>query len=212
MGTSVPYIWTLQDEARGLSTSTAGDMDDVALIRRTLPQAEITSCAAPKSKPAEIDFDEMLSERPSLFTRVAITTKTRPRESLAPESAPASIPTILIPSMLKRMATEIPSSTSRPSKRTKTSSLKKKVTQVLARDSKEEETHSVGVESQVGPVAPHTTTQRAPVVDLESSATVSDQGAAYPDEGGGSLREDLETSFPPPPLARKNRPMSLKSK
>ncbi|GAA0161743.1 hypothetical protein LIER_39288 [Lithospermum erythrorhizon] len=65
----------------------------------------------------------MLLERPSLFTRVAIT----------------SIPAVLIPSKLKRLAKKIPAITSRPSKRLKKSAHTKRNAQVLARHSEEEE-------------------------------------------------------------------------
>ncbi|GAA0157591.1 hypothetical protein LIER_14828 [Lithospermum erythrorhizon] len=59
---------------------------------------------------------------------------------------------------------------------------------------KEFNPEAIGDPPTWGPAAPHTTTPRAPVVDLESSATVSDQGVVHPDEGGAS-RSDA--SFPP---------------
>ncbi|GAA0185077.1 hypothetical protein LIER_32365 [Lithospermum erythrorhizon] len=50
--------------------------------------------------PADVDFDKMLSERPSLFPRVAITTKTKPRASMVLESAPAASPTAIAPALI----------------------------------------------------------------------------------------------------------------
>ncbi|GAA0140583.1 hypothetical protein LIER_01899 [Lithospermum erythrorhizon] len=151
---------------------------------------EIIACMDRDIDPADVDFDEMLSDRPSMFSCVDIATKMRPRESMVPESTstvlpPTSIPAVLILSMLKRMVKDIPTSTLRPSKRVKTSAPKKKATQVLARDSGEEATPSIGFESQVGSAALPATMPRAQVVDLESSATVFGQGVAHPYERGG---------------------------
>ncbi|GAA0151220.1 hypothetical protein LIER_09988 [Lithospermum erythrorhizon] len=73
--------------------------------------------------PADVDFDDMVSDRPTLFSRVAITSKTKPRASVVPESTyvpppttgstfpttthpPTNIPLAKIPSMLKRLARE----------------------------------------------------------------------------------------------------------
>ncbi|GAA0183293.1 hypothetical protein LIER_30729 [Lithospermum erythrorhizon] len=95
------------------------------------------------------------------------------------------------------MAREIPASTSRPSKQTKTFALKKKATKVLARDSEEDTTPSLGGESQVGPVAPQATTPQALVVDLESSATgkAAVAGSSLPDYDGRYL--NLPYTIPP---------------
>ncbi|GAA0154548.1 hypothetical protein LIER_12495 [Lithospermum erythrorhizon] len=88
-----------------------------------MEKEEITSYTGRDKAPAGFDFDEMLSEQPSLFPRVAITTKTKPRASMVAESTPASPPVaisaILIPSMLKRLEKDVPASTSQPSKRAK---------------------------------------------------------------------------------------------
>ncbi|GAA0183388.1 hypothetical protein LIER_30807 [Lithospermum erythrorhizon] len=144
----------LQDEAKSLPTYIAADIEAVVRIQSILPQGvnklpwyafndeamlvktclvydkefnfevgeEITSYIARETTPVDVNFDEMLSKRPSLFTRVAITTK--PREFMAPESAPAiplaatpaisptTIPAAKIPSTLKRLAKEILASTS----------------------------------------------------------------------------------------------------
>ncbi|GAA0174158.1 hypothetical protein LIER_27604 [Lithospermum erythrorhizon] len=80
---------------------------------------------------AEAAYQEELVTYATKGPSVVITSKTKPRESLVPlpaSAAPLStgILAILIPSMLKRMAKEIPASTSRPSKRTKTSAPKQK--------------------------------------------------------------------------------------
>ncbi|GAA0166901.1 hypothetical protein LIER_21958 [Lithospermum erythrorhizon] len=92
--------------------------------------------------PQLVDFDDMLMDRPSLFTRMAITTKTKPRELLVSEAVSSSPPTIgmalptpSINPLLKRMASDAPTD-SQPSKRAKKYSLvQKKRTQVLVRDS-----------------------------------------------------------------------------
>ncbi|GAA0141728.1 hypothetical protein LIER_35447 [Lithospermum erythrorhizon] len=217
MTIGVPHIWTLRDDAKSLSTPTTADMDAMAKLEANLPQKEnklhwyafcdeamleISSYVAGGSKSNESDFDEMLSERPPLFTRMAITTKTKPRDSMVPEStsaAPLPSTVIVAPvvnSILKRMVKDIHASTSRPSNRLKKSLPKKKTTQVLARDSNEEVTQSLGVESQVGPVAQHAIPQQASVVDLDSSTTISDQGVAHPSEGRVSLHEELNASLP----------------
>ncbi|GAA0167648.1 hypothetical protein LIER_22531 [Lithospermum erythrorhizon] len=47
---------------------------------------EIATMAA-SFAPQLVDFDAMLMDRPSLFTRMSITTKTKPRESMVPEAA-----------------------------------------------------------------------------------------------------------------------------
>ncbi|GAA0168203.1 hypothetical protein LIER_22971 [Lithospermum erythrorhizon] len=74
---------------------------------------EIAIYATFASKPNEIDFGEMLSERHSIFTRVAITSKIKPNESLIPVlgSTPplptSTIPAHVVSSVLKRLASEI---------------------------------------------------------------------------------------------------------
>ncbi|GAA0167947.1 hypothetical protein LIER_22779 [Lithospermum erythrorhizon] len=63
------------------------------------------------TEPKLVDFDDMLIDHPSLFARVAIIMKTKPRESVVPESistSPPSTNNVLIPAidpLLKRMAT-----------------------------------------------------------------------------------------------------------
>ncbi|GAA0152423.1 hypothetical protein LIER_10907 [Lithospermum erythrorhizon] len=80
----------------------------------------------------------MFSERPSMFPRVAMTTKRKPRASMVldPTSAAphATIPAAKVLSMLKSPTKEIPASTSQPSIRAKKLALKKKTTQLLAQD------------------------------------------------------------------------------
>ncbi|GAA0139652.1 hypothetical protein LIER_01153 [Lithospermum erythrorhizon] len=76
-------------------------------------------------KPNKIDFGEMLSQWSSILKRVAITSKTRPRKSLIPESESAApIPSNIIPahtvtSMLKRLASDVFGPAPHPSKRVK---------------------------------------------------------------------------------------------
>ncbi|GAA0173160.1 hypothetical protein LIER_26833 [Lithospermum erythrorhizon] len=49
------------------------------------------------SIPNEIDFGEMLLERASIFTHVAITIKTKPRESMVPKSTFSAPPSNVLP-------------------------------------------------------------------------------------------------------------------
>ncbi|GAA0153201.1 hypothetical protein LIER_11499 [Lithospermum erythrorhizon] len=95
-------------------------------------------------------------------------------ESTSDVPHPTTIPSISIPLMLKRLAEEVPISSSRPSKRTKTFSPKKKTAQVLAWDSGDDATHSLGGESQVGLVPQQLVRQQVAMVDLDSSTTISD--------------------------------------
>ncbi|GAA0153499.1 hypothetical protein LIER_11722 [Lithospermum erythrorhizon] len=99
-------------------------MDKAALVKAGLvydkdfnPEApgdpssweEIISYTDTEKAPADVDFDDMVSDRPPLFSRVAITTKTKPRASMVPESTsttplatgsnppPTTIPLVKIP-------------------------------------------------------------------------------------------------------------------
>ncbi|GAA0167603.1 hypothetical protein LIER_22492 [Lithospermum erythrorhizon] len=149
----------------------------------------------------EVDFDAMLGERPSFFDRVKIKSKMKPRESMVPADfvhvAPLPLTVVLVPqvrSMLKRIANDIPTSTSNPSKKAKKVVSPKKSSKPLARDSGEEETCS-----QVGPVVPKATLPTI-VVDVASSVTLSDPVPHHRDnlhEGRISLREELNAPFPP---------------
>ncbi|GAA0150997.1 hypothetical protein LIER_09813 [Lithospermum erythrorhizon] len=74
----------------------------------------------------EVDFDEMLGEKPSFFDRVKIKSKTKPRESMVlADFAPATplpsipVPTPQVRTMLKRIAEDISNPTSNPSKKAK---------------------------------------------------------------------------------------------
>ncbi|GAA0149571.1 hypothetical protein LIER_43064 [Lithospermum erythrorhizon] len=113
---------------------------------------ELVTYAVGGLKPNEIDFEEILSERPSHFKRVVITSKAKPRESMVPESAsatPLPITTIAAPtvnSILKSMAKDILASTSQLSKQLEKSVTKKKTTLVLAWDSCEGATQSLDVD------------------------------------------------------------------
>ncbi|GAA0144229.1 hypothetical protein LIER_04729 [Lithospermum erythrorhizon] len=89
----------------------------------------------------KVNFDVMLGERSSLFDRVKLKSKTKPRKSMVPANfqpaAPlpiTSIPATKVNSMLKRIIENIPTSTSNPSKKAKmaTPKKKKKPSQVLA--------------------------------------------------------------------------------
>ncbi|GAA0145853.1 hypothetical protein LIER_36208 [Lithospermum erythrorhizon] len=84
---------------------------------------------AASKAPQLVDFNDMLMDRPSVFTRMAITTKTKPRESLVLEAISSSPPatgvaltTLSINPLLKRMASDAPNA-SQPSKRAKKFSL-----------------------------------------------------------------------------------------
>ncbi|GAA0163345.1 hypothetical protein LIER_39580 [Lithospermum erythrorhizon] len=149
MAIVVPYIWTMQDEAKRLPICTAADINVVARIHSILPQGEeklswhifceeavlvkaclisdkgfdpknpekppswheLISSTAKSLKPTTINFETILSTRPSPFTRVTLTSKAQPRESMVPESSsaappPATIPSVSIPPILKRLAKE----------------------------------------------------------------------------------------------------------
>ncbi|GAA0146292.1 hypothetical protein LIER_06284 [Lithospermum erythrorhizon] len=116
-----------------------------------------------------VDFNVMLMDRPSLFTWVAITTKTKPCESLVHEALP---------------------------KKAKKSSgvQKKKGPQPLARDSSDEGSWPGSVPSPVEAVV-----TCPPVVTLDSSTTVSNQDMGRRMETTDhrlSLRQELSTLFP----------------
>ncbi|GAA0161439.1 hypothetical protein LIER_17752 [Lithospermum erythrorhizon] len=157
----------------------------------------IISSASPMK---EVDFDAMLGEMPSFFDCVKIKSKSKPRVPMVPsEFAPAtplpsaSIPTPQVRPMLKRKAKDIPASFSHPPKMAK-----KAAQRFLVRDSGEEETHSQGVGSQVGPVAPMANSPA--MVEVTSSDTLSDPGAGHQvdlDMGHLSLQEELNAPFPP---------------
>ncbi|GAA0174432.1 hypothetical protein LIER_27822 [Lithospermum erythrorhizon] len=130
-------------------------------------------------EPQLVDFDDMLMDRPSIFTRMAITTKTKPRESLLnevtftyPPATSVVLPTPSINPLLKRMASDAPSA-SQPSKKAKKSSdPKQKTTQVSARDSSGDESQVHKIQPPTGVVVPSSMN----VVTLDSSTTISDQG------------------------------------
>ncbi|GAA0158498.1 hypothetical protein LIER_15506 [Lithospermum erythrorhizon] len=146
-------------------------------------QEEVISYTDTEKASADVDFDDMVSDRPSLFCRVAITTKTKPGASMVPESTSTTpqatgsnppqttIPLAKIPSMLKRLAGEPPASNSQPTKRAKVPAPKKKTPQVSTRGSGEETTRSVGGESQMFLMPQHSVRPQAPVVELDSSTT-----------------------------------------
>ncbi|GAA0165685.1 hypothetical protein LIER_21019 [Lithospermum erythrorhizon] len=62
---------------------------------------ETTSHTTGEKEPTDVDFDEMMSKRPSLFPRVAITTKAKPRASMVPEPTPAAPPPLRLFRLLK---------------------------------------------------------------------------------------------------------------
>ncbi|GAA0165140.1 hypothetical protein LIER_20617 [Lithospermum erythrorhizon] len=179
----VPRIWTLKEEARGLPPSTVEDLDSVAKLSKYLHQgenkcpwytfcdeamlvaAEEISSIAGSTQPQLVSLDDMLMDRPSLFTPVAIITKTKPRESLLSEAVSSSPPpttTVPIPAInpfLKRMATAVPSVP--PPKKAK-----------KARDSSNEESQSQEIQPIVGEKA-----HLANIVTLDSSTTIYDRDA-----------------------------------
>ncbi|GAA0143362.1 hypothetical protein LIER_04062 [Lithospermum erythrorhizon] len=114
----------------------------------------------------------MLMDRPCLFTRVAIVTKTKPRESLLSEavlSSPPPTTTVPIPAInpfLTRMATTTPSASPHKNAKNAISSRKK----VLAHDSSSEDSPSQEMQPIVGAKA-----HPASIVALDSSITISDQ-------------------------------------
>ncbi|GAA0140742.1 hypothetical protein LIER_02037 [Lithospermum erythrorhizon] len=147
-------------------------------------QEEIVSYTNTERVPTDVDFDDMVSDRPSFFPRVTITTKTKPRASLVPESTSAppqatastpspTIPLAKIPLMLKRLAREPPASDSQPGKRVKIPA-PKKVPQAPIRGSREEATQPMGGGSRVGLVPQHSTRQKASVMELDSSTAILD--------------------------------------
>ncbi|GAA0152925.1 hypothetical protein LIER_11284 [Lithospermum erythrorhizon] len=150
---------------------------------------EITAMAA-STKPQLVDFNVMMMDHPSLFTRVAITTKTKPSESMVPEATSTSphLPSAIVPTpsinpMLKRM------------KAKKYFPSKKKTSQVLDRDSLEEETQSLEAQPATGTIAPSPTR----VVNLDSSTTVSDHDLARQGDvvvGPTCLQEEFNAPFP----------------
>ncbi|GAA0159122.1 hypothetical protein LIER_15977 [Lithospermum erythrorhizon] len=190
----VPCIWILKEEAKGLPIPSAEDIDSVGKLRD-----EIANIAA-SVEPQLVDFDDILVDRPSLVTCVAIATKTKPRESMVPEatSTPSTnnVPILVINPLLKRMATAAPSASQPSKKAKKTAPPNKKATQVLARDSLDEESQAHGVQPAAGVVvAP------ANVVTLDTSTTISDQGLnrqIETDVGHLSLQQELNISFPTP--------------
>ncbi|GAA0150870.1 hypothetical protein LIER_09714 [Lithospermum erythrorhizon] len=216
-----------KDGARSLSICTDADIRAVDKIRSALPQEKETTHRFPwytfveeailvladelmiitsARQMEEVDFDAMLGERPSFFDRVKITSKVKPRESMVPPdfapAAPLPSSSVVVPQVrpiLKRIASEFPTTTSKPPKKAKKAVLSKKPSKVMARDSEEVETHSQGVGSQVGPVIPKATSP-AIVVEVTSSDTLSDLMAnhlADLNEGHLSLREELNAHFPP---------------
>ncbi|GAA0184161.1 hypothetical protein LIER_31450 [Lithospermum erythrorhizon] len=72
--------------------------------------------------------------------------------------------------MLKRIASDIPTATSRPSKKAKKVIPSKKASRVMVRDSEEEGTYSQGMGSQVGPMDPKVP---SPVVVLDVTSSAS---------------------------------------
>ncbi|GAA0162188.1 hypothetical protein LIER_18334 [Lithospermum erythrorhizon] len=105
---------------------------------------EIADIAA-STEPKLVDFDDMLMDSPSLFTRVAIVPKKKPRKCMIQEPSSISPPptnNVHIPAinpLLKRMATTSPSVPLPSKKAKKMAPSKKKASQVLARDSSDEE-------------------------------------------------------------------------
>ncbi|GAA0140976.1 hypothetical protein LIER_02224 [Lithospermum erythrorhizon] len=92
-------------EVKDLPTETLEDIKVVNRMKSILPQGEnklpwyvfrdeamlvkaeeIVSYVNIDRAPTVVDFDDLVSDRPTLFPRVAITTKTKPRTSMVPES------------------------------------------------------------------------------------------------------------------------------
>ncbi|GAA0161911.1 hypothetical protein LIER_18118 [Lithospermum erythrorhizon] len=160
---------------------------------------------ASSQAPQLVDFNDMLMmDRPSLFTRVAITTQTKPRELLIPEAVASSplasgvvLPTPSMNPRLKRMASDAPPTT-QPLKKAKKSSevQKKKKTQPIAHGSSDEGSRHLSAPAPVEAAVNH-----PPMVTLDSSTTVSDQDMGRQKEVADrrlSLRQELSTPFPTP--------------
>ncbi|GAA0186519.1 hypothetical protein LIER_33807 [Lithospermum erythrorhizon] len=101
---------------------------------------EIANIAA-SAEPKLVDFNDMLMDRLSLFTRVAIVPKTKPRKSMVLEATSSSPPPTvnvhipMINPLLKRMAMTSPSVPPPSKKAKKAAPSKKKVSKILAHDS-----------------------------------------------------------------------------
>ncbi|GAA0168603.1 hypothetical protein LIER_23280 [Lithospermum erythrorhizon] len=135
------------------------------------PSWEDISSITASTQPQLVTFDDMLMDRLSLFTRVAIVTKTKPCESLYSKAVSSSLPpttTVPIPAInpfMKRMETAAPS-VPPPKRAKKTIPSRKKV---LAWDSSSEESPNQEMQLIVGAKA-----QPASIVALDSSTTISD--------------------------------------
>ncbi|GAA0151312.1 hypothetical protein LIER_10056 [Lithospermum erythrorhizon] len=95
--------------------------------------AEELVLVASAAQPEEVNFDVMFGERSSLFDRMKLKSKTKPRKSMVPANfqpaAPihiTSIPAPKVNSMLNRIVENILASTSNPSKMAKMATLNKK--------------------------------------------------------------------------------------
>ncbi|GAA0142752.1 hypothetical protein LIER_03580 [Lithospermum erythrorhizon] len=126
---------------------------------------------------AVVDFDDMVSDRPNLFPRVVIAAKTKPRASMIPESScttpMAGDPT---PQATTNPPTNIPD-----------------VEEDLV-----EEVIPSREESHMGSMYHHSIQQQTPVVDLDSSTTLSD----YHEEC-----DFLPNDTSIPPLVSNQRPL-----
>ncbi|GAA0175847.1 hypothetical protein LIER_28943 [Lithospermum erythrorhizon] len=187
MSKGVPRIWTLKEEARGIPIPSAEDMYSVGKLRGALPQGEnklpwYTFCdddelvaIVASKEPQLVDFDDMLIDRPSLFTRVPIVTKNKTRESMIPEATSTSPPTNIVPTppinpLLKRMVTAAPTVPPPLKKAKKNAPPKKKI---LAHDSSK---LSIPFPTPFQKVA------------LEEKVRLSKEKSVHPDEGEASAQ------------------------
>ncbi|GAA0170331.1 hypothetical protein LIER_24619 [Lithospermum erythrorhizon] len=167
-------------------TTAKGAIEEAARTEKAY-QYEIANISA-SAEPKLVDFDDMLMDHPSLFTRVAIVPKAKPRKSMVPEATSTSPPptvNVSIPTinpLLKRMATASPSVLP-PSKKAKKAAPSKKI---LTSDSSYEEL-------QVHEIPPTAEALAAPAnvqVALEEKIRLSKAKAIRKDQ------EEASTSVP----------------
>ncbi|GAA0160012.1 hypothetical protein LIER_38960 [Lithospermum erythrorhizon] len=192
MAVGVPYIWTLKNETRSLPTCIEADIRAVEKMRAVLPQETENTHRLPwyafvdeamlvlAGLVYDKEFDPEAKDDPPTWVKDEAQGVYGPFGICACcPLPPAVVPVLQVRPMLKRIANDIPASTSNPSKKTKKTVPSKKSSKVLARYSGEEETHSQGVGLKwVGPVVPKVIPQTI-VVDVSFSDTLFDPGASH---------------------------------
>ncbi|GAA0175554.1 hypothetical protein LIER_28702 [Lithospermum erythrorhizon] len=188
MAVGVPRIWTLKSVARPLPPDTENDLIAIDKIRSVLPQDagdsyspliltpinftdELMLIAFP-SPPAYVDFNDMLGERPSFFTRVKAKSKNKPKESMVPASFASTAPLpAAVPAMNPLLKRVMPLSLAPPQKKKCPLPKNKVASKLRIRGSEEDAVLSQGSVSPLEPTAPLAVT-----VDLTSSDTHADTG------------------------------------